>query len=104
MNPSDPDTILTSMYKVRSMIEETGQTYTLFTADQQLYRIIVHLTWWKPHDWKHCVPTLGEMVSFVGSIDILMANSGLAPVLKSAFGGVEKILSGKKFPQNMRAL
>ena len=41
------------------------------------------------------------MMSFVGSIGVLMANSGLAPILKSAFGGVEKMLSGKKFPQNM---
>ena len=89
------------------MIEETGQTYTLFTADQQLYRIIVHLTWWKSHEWKHCVLILGgmhTMMSVAGSIGVLMTNSGLAPILKSAFGGVEKMLSGKKFPQNMRAL
>ena len=44
------------------------------------------------------------MMSFVRSICVLMANSGLAPILKSGFGGVEKMLSGKKFPQNMRAL
>ena len=34
----------------------------------------------------------------------LMANTGLSDQLKSAFGGVEKMLSGKNFPQNTRAL
>ena len=32
-----------------------------------------------------------------------MTNSGLIPILKSAFSGVEKMLIGKKFPMNMRA-
>ena len=43
-------------------------------------------------------------MSFVGSVGVLMANSGLDEILKSAFGGVEHMLSGKKFPQNVRAL
>ena len=33
-----------------------------------------------------------------------MANSGLEEVMKAAFGGVAKMLTGKKFPQNARAL
>ena len=33
-----------------------------------------------------------------------MANSGLDYLLKSAFGSVEKMLSGKQFPQNFWAL
>ncbi len=43
-------------------------------------------------------------MSFVGSIGCLMMNTGLDVILKLAFGGVEKLLSGKKFPQNVRAL
>ena len=43
-------------------------------------------------------------MSFIGCIGSLMAKSGLAQLLKSAFGGVEKMLTGKKFPQNFRAL
>ena len=107
MNPADPDTILTSMHKVAAMTEEAGQIYTLFTNDQQLYRITLEMTWWQPEEWQHFVPILGGMhtlMSFVGCVGTLMANSGLTPILKSAFGGVEKMLSGKKFPQNIRAL
>ena len=32
-----------------------------------------------------------------------MMDSSLNEILKHAFGGVEKMLSGKKFPQNVRA-
>ena len=33
-----------------------------------------------------------------------MTNTGLDDLLKAAFGGVDKMLSGKNFPQNFRAL
>ena len=33
-----------------------------------------------------------------------MTNSGLEDVLKRAFGGVSRMLTGKNFPQNVRAL
>ena len=33
-----------------------------------------------------------------------MAESGLSDILSEVFGGVPKMLSGKKFPQNVRAL
>ena len=33
-----------------------------------------------------------------------MGNSGLGEVLKAAFGGVTRMLPGKNFPQNTRAL
>ena len=44
------------------------------------------------------------LMSFVGSVGNLMVNTGLDEILKSAFGSVEKMLSGKNFPQNVRAL
>ena len=33
-----------------------------------------------------------------------MTNSGLENLMKAAFAGVDKMLSGKKFPMNVRAL
>ena len=44
------------------------------------------------------------LMSFVGAIGSLMAGSGLSDVLSGVFGGVPKMLSGKKLPQNVRAL
>ena len=33
-----------------------------------------------------------------------MSNSGLEEILKKSFAGVEKMLTGKKYPMNLRAL
>ena len=44
------------------------------------------------------------LMNYVGAIGTLMANSGLQEILGAAFSGVPKMLAGKKFPQNVRAL
>ena len=44
------------------------------------------------------------LMSFIGCVGSLMANSRLRQLLKSAFGGVKKMFNGKKFPQDFRAL
>ena len=44
------------------------------------------------------------LMSFIGSVGTLMANTGLVELMNTAFGGVLKMLSGKKFPQNLRAM
>ena len=46
MNPAEPHTILTTMQLVRSATENAGQTYTVFTNDQQLFKITTQITWW----------------------------------------------------------
>ena len=43
-------------------------------------------------------------MSFIGAVGTLMGNTGLSEIMQTAFGGVPKMLTGKKFPQNMRAL
>ena len=43
-------------------------------------------------------------MSFVDAVGTLMTESGLAEILASVFGGVGKMLTGKKFPMNMRAM
>ena len=44
------------------------------------------------------------LMSYCGCIDALMADIGIVEILSVAFGGVLKMLSGKKFPRNVRAL
>ena len=43
--PADPATIMSDMLKARDVTETTGQEYVLFTADQQLCRVAVHVMW-----------------------------------------------------------
>ena len=92
------------MHLVRSMTQEAGQSYTLFTNNQQLYKITTQMTLLRPMEWEGFYATLGGMlVSFVGCVGTLMSNTGLAEVMTSAFGGVDKMLKGKNNPQNVRA-
>ena len=44
------------------------------------------------------------LMSLIGCVGNLMAESGLEDVMKSAFGGVAHMLGGKKLTQNFRAL
>ena len=96
MVPSNPDTMMTAMHEARRISVNCGQEFTMFTADQQLYRVMVNVLWVHPQLFPNFYPKLGGMhmlMSFVGFVSVLMVNSGLEEVMKAAFGGVPKMLS-----------
>ncbi len=41
--PSDPSTVYTSMIKARTITSAAGQEYTLYTADQQLFKVALSI-------------------------------------------------------------
>ena len=95
------------MVEAKRQTEARGQKYTIFTVDQQIFAIVLNIIWTEPERWKMFIPRLGGihfLMSFVGCIGVLMEGSGLKEIMKSAFAGVEKMLVGKKFPSNIRAL
>ena len=97
---------MTDMIEAEKVTNEAGQAYTVFTADQQLYRVILDVFWTNPQRFSNFIPRIGGMhwlMSFVGSVVVLMENSGLQKKIKSVFAGTEKILTGKKFPLIVRA-
>ena len=72
-----------------------------------MYRVALNAVWAYPEQFDDVILRLGGMhmpMSFIGSIGALMADCGLSEILESTFGGVTKMLSENKFPQNMRAL
>ena len=78
-----------------------------FITDKQLYKVVMHIIWQDPDAFPNFVPRLGGMymlIRFVGAIGTIMAGSGLEEILKSAFAGVQKMLTGKKFPEHVKAL
>lgn len=104
MVPSDPDTMTVAMLKAQRLTNLCGQTVTVFTADQQLFspcdakRVI----WVHSEKFINFILWLGGMhmlISFVGCV-VLMADTGLEEVLKTGFGGVACLITGKNFPQN----
>ena len=44
------------------------------------------------------------LMRFVGSVCVLMENGGFQKLMKSAFAVMEKMLTGKEFLMNVRAL
>ena len=104
---SDPSTMLTTMTEAARITHETGQSVTVFTADQKLYRVALVILWTYETRFTNFVPRIGGLhwvMSFVGCISVLMRNIGLLSWLNSAFGRAEKMLTGKKFPMNVRSL
>ena len=88
MLPSEPDTMKTAMLEARRLTLLTGQEWTIFTTDQQLYKVVLRIIWQDPDAFPNFVPRLGGMhmlISFVGAIGTLMDGSGLEEILKSAF-------------------
>ena len=101
MTPAEPDTMLTAMEDAQHLTNMTGHAYTIFTNDQQLYRVVVNITWVYPDRFQNFIPRLGSMhtlMNFAGAVGSLMAESGLENILQAAFSGVPKMLSGKNFP------
>ena len=44
-NPADPSTVMTTMLDAKRLVNETGQQHVVITADQQIYRVLVDITW-----------------------------------------------------------
>ena len=105
--PSHPDTLMTAMVEAQKVTHNADQKFVLFTCDLQLYKVALHVKWAYPEKFSDVIPRLGGMhflMSFIGCIGTLMENTGLEEVLSDVFGGAAKMLTGKKFPQNVRAL
>ena len=98
--PADKSTILTAKIKATELTKTTGQSFTVFTCDQQLYKLLVQIKWAHLEKFTNFIPRLGGMhflMAFISSIGTLMVNTGLDDLLKAAFGGVEKCFQGRTF-------
>ena len=95
------------MHEAERITLQGGQEFTVFTLDQQLYKVALDVIWSDALRWSHIIPRLGGMhwlMSFIDCVGVLMENSGLVPRLQSAFAGVPKMMTAKKFSMNIRAL
>ena len=80
--PAEPTTMLTAMIEAQLLTNERGQAYTIFTNDQQLYRIVVDISWVYSELFLNLIPRPGglhALMSFVGAVGTLMIDTGLEP-------------------------
>ena len=78
--PSDPSTMFTRMAEATRINHEARQSVTVFTADQQLYRVALDILWTYETRFTNFVPRIGGMhwvMSFLGCIGVLIKNSCL---------------------------
>ena len=59
--PFEPSTVLTSMMDAEKVTNAAGQKITVFTADQQLYSLVLDIMWAGCDRWRFFVPRLGGM-------------------------------------------
>jgi len=64
MNPAHPDSMLTAMTKAQRLMKECGQTITILTNDQQLYRLAVNVKLVYQDRLSDFIPRLGGMHMF----------------------------------------
>ena len=98
MTPSDPVIIMTALCQAQQIKSDRGQNYAVLTADLQLYRVAVNILWAYPEQFGNVVLRLGRLhtlMSLIGSIGSLMAESGLYKLLDSTFGADWKKASTK---------
>ena len=68
---------------------------------------MLDIIWNETERWRNFYPRLGGMhmlMNFIGLIGKLMEGSGLDKLMAKAFGGVDNMLQGKKYPMNLCAL
>ena len=54
------------MYDIETASKNAGQQVTVFTCDQQLYRVTIDIIWDDPVRWKHFYPRIGHFNEFHG--------------------------------------
>ena len=89
---------------VKAATENSCQTYTVFTNDQELFNITTQIICWQPNVWENVYPVLWGMhllMTFAGCMGSLMNTRDYQIFLNPL---VDKMLLGKYFPNNIRAL
>ena len=95
--PSDPSTVYTSMIKAKAITASAGQEYTIFTADQQLFKVAVHIMWDQPDLFSNFIPRLVGMhflTNVIGCIGGLATDSGCTEILRAALPVYQRCFLG----------
>ena len=97
---------MTTLVYLEKTSKTFGMQYAHISVDLQLYQISCLVQWSDPYRWKSLVLHPGIMhtlMSFLGCIGTLMKASGVDVLLTAAFGGLAGIITGKSWPNALRA-
>ena len=91
LNASDPNTVLTSITRGFEVTRDSNQDILVLTCDQQIYKIVVDITFHQPELLTGIVVILGGMhflMDFVGCVGTLMADSDLKDIMSTSAGSI----------------
>ena len=76
----------------------------IFTADQQIYKIVINVVFREPLHFDSIIPVLGGMymlMNFIHAAAIIMKGFWTQRIPVSTFGSLDSIISRKKPPYNL---
>ncbi|KAJ8349304.1 hypothetical protein SKAU_G00244340 [Synaphobranchus kaupii] len=104
--PAHPDTVLSTIAYLDTLLRWLGMSHSHITFDMQLYMIAYLIQWSDAQRWSSVVLRPGMMhtlMSFIGSIGELMNSTGVEELVGASFGGLTSIFNGKAWPKAMPA-
>ena len=99
--------MLTSITRGFEVTRDSNQGILVLICDQQIYKIVVDITFHQLELLTGIVVILGGMhflMDFVCCVGTLMADSGLKDIMATTFCSFDKMLQSETYPQNIRAL
>ena len=91
--PSDSATLMMTILRAQEVSSIAGQKFVISTADQQLYRVALHVIWESEARLNNIYLRLGVIhlqMSYCGIIGTLMADISIVETLSVTFGGYSK--------------
>ena len=85
--------MMTAMAKAQEISEKVRKEYVVFTADQKLYRVTLHVQWKNQTQLSNIHLRLGGMhllMNYCGSVETLMPGTGIQEILSTAFENVDR--------------
>lgn len=71
--------MMTALVRAQKVLSDVGQEFVVFTADQQLYRIALHVIWENLARFDNVYLRMGGihlLMSYCGCVGTLLADSG----------------------------
>jgi len=110
-NPTEHQTIYTTLMRIKEAMNNLGQTHVPVVFDMGLLTKALEITWANPEELSGVIPCYGGMhllMSTSAAIGHLYGDAGLKPLLHEsgvfATGSVQRILAGKDFDRALYAL
>ena len=82
------------MTDTEQICNEAKEGFTILTFDQQLYTVMVDITWSNPTRWQFIIPHVGgvqQIMNFVGCLGKLMEGSNSSKLMARSLAHLKEL-------------